>query len=348
MGYIIAVEAFGIKGSHQEYYWVDVGKLGDKAIVKSDDDQTIPPGNQQREIPEGGMSIEKRVVQGGEPPHHVRKNPDKYYYELESRQYKRRPEPVPDFSTGGEQRAIPCFPRETLVATTDGSIPIELLTIGTTVLTFDEVVQATLDKPITIIHQNKTVRLVDITTERETISATTRHRFWIEDKKQWIPAQYLEIGMLLKTVFGEVSEVTKIVIQEVVEQDTYNLTIADSHNYFVGNTGLLVHNTDELPRGKVYIGRDPQTKAIIYVGQTKLDLDTRESYHHNDAVKESDKYGFKKNMKLESVMDGLTDDEMDYHERRIYDEYGGKAKLKNLQVPMGDEKINDLKKKYCP
>ena len=52
-------------------------------------------------------------------------------------------------------------------------------------------------------------------------------------------------------------------------------------------------------------------------------------------------------MKVEVVMDGLTDEEMDYHERRIYDEYGGKEKLKNRQIPMTDEKINALKAEYC-
>ncbi|NET58314.1 MAG: hypothetical protein F6K47_19805 [Symploca sp. SIO2E6] len=100
--------------------------------------------------------------------------------------------------------------------------------------------------------------------------------------------------------------------------------------------------------GEGVIGIDPKTKAIIYVGQTKQDLDIRKSQHHNDVVKEPDKYGFKKDMKLELVMDGLTDDEMDYHERRIYNEHGGKAKLRNLQEPMGDEKSNALKKRYCP
>ena len=61
-----------------------------------------------------------------------------------------------------------------------------------------------------------------------------------------------------------------------------------------------------------------------------------------------EKYGFKKGMILEPVLDGLTDDEMDYHERRVYDEQGGEAKLKNRQIPMTDEKINILKEKYCP
>ncbi|MFP4411717.1 polymorphic toxin-type HINT domain-containing protein, partial [Coleofasciculus sp.] len=299
-------------------------------------------------IPEGGIPIEERLAQGGNPPPHVRENPEKYYYDPASGKYPRRPEPAPDFSGGRGERAIPCFPRGTLVVTTDGVVPIEQLVLGTTVRAFDEVTKATLDKPITAILGNKTVRLVDVTTDSETISATTRHRFWVEDKNQWIAAKYLETGMLLRTVAGAVSEVKSIGIRQVVEQDTYNLTVSDCHTYFVGSEGLLVHNADEVPKGKIYIGRDPQGN-IIYVGQTKQTLWEREFQHHSDAVKQPEKYGFKKDMKLELVpaMDGLSDDEMFYHERRIYDKLGGKDKLKNIIEPMGDQKINALIKQYC-
>jgi hypothetical protein len=292
----------------------------------------------QRPIPEGGVSIEERIKQGGNPPPHAKANPDKYYYDKESGQYVRRPEPKPDFSSG--DRAIPCFPAGTLVITKNGKLPIESLSVEMNVQAFDEFLQFTLDKPITALHRNRTVRLVEIITENETLSATTRHRFWVEDKQQWIAARYLESGMMLRTITGEITNVKDISIREVEEQDTYNLTVADCHTYFVGNTGILVHNEDETPRGKIYIGRDPITGEIVYVGQTKQELDTRESDHHRDAIKEPEKYGFKKDMKLELVLDGLTDDEMDYHERRVYDEQGGEAKLNNRQIPMTDEILN--------
>lgn len=302
--------------------------------------------NQQRQIPEGKFSISERIARGGNPPPHVRANPEKYYYDPESRQYPRRPEPIPDFSSGGAKREIPCFPKGTLVTTTNGLVPIELLTPCMTILSFDEVKKTICNKSITALLRNKTAKLVKIFTDYQTINATARHRFWVENKKQWIAAKHLEPGMLLRTVASGVSEVKNIDIQEVVEQDTYNLTVADFHTYFVGFEGLLVHNASEVPQGKIYIGRD-QEGNIIYVGQTKQDLLDRESQHHDDAVKKPEKYGFKKDIRLELVMDGLTDDQMDFHERRIYDQLGGKDKLKNIIEPMGDEKINQLIEKYC-
>lgn len=82
--------------------------------------------------------------------------------------------------------------------------------------------------------------------------------------------------MLLRTVTSGVSEVKNIDILQVVEQDTYNLTVADFHTYFVGKKGLLVHNASEVPQGKIYVGRNPEGN-IVYVGQTKQDLLDRES-----------------------------------------------------------------------
>jgi len=176
-----------------------------------------------------------------------------------------------------------------------------------------------------------------------------RHRFWVEDKKQWIPAQYLEPGMLLRTVACQVREIQAIVVLEVAEQESYNLSIADCHTYFVGREGFLVHNADEVPIGKIYIGRD-EAGNIIYVGQTKQDLLTRQANHHRDARKNPRKYGFKKNMSIEvfEELRGLTDDEMHYHERRVFDKLKEEGhKLRYLQEPMGYPKINALIEKYC-
>lgn len=302
--------------------------------------------NQQREIPEGKISISERIAQGGNPPPHVRANPDKYYYDPESKQYPRRPEPIPDFSSFSGQREIPCFPKRTLVATASGLVPIESLTPHMNVLSFDEVEKTVCSKSITALLHNQTVHLVKIITECDTIYTTRRHRFWVEEKKQWIAAKYLEPGMLLRTLTFGVCEIKNIDIIIDVEQDTYNITVADFHTYFVGFESFLVHNASEVPQGKIYVGRDPEGN-IIYVGKTKQDLLDRESQHHDEALKKPEKYGFKINMKLEVVIDGLTDDQMYFHERRIYDELGGKDKLRNIIEPMGDDKINQLIENYC-
>ena len=312
-----------------------------------------PARSRLREIPKGGISLTERIAQGGKPPRHVRENPEQYYYDAKTGRYPRRPEPVPDFEKG-KQRAIPCFAAGTLVVTTTGLVPIESLTLGTIVPTFDEFSQTTCHKPITVLLRNKCTRLLYITVGNETIYSTMRHRFWVENKKQWIQAQYLEPGMFLRTIADQVRQIQTIMVQEVPEQESYNLSIADCHTYFVGKEGFLVHNADEgSPEargiGKIYIGRNAAGN-IIYVGQTKQDLLTRQANHRRDARKNPRKYSFKKNMTIEvfEQLRGLTDDEMHYHERRIFDKLKEEGhKLKYLQEPMGYPKINVLLEKYC-
>lgn len=310
----------------------------------------VTPTSRTREIPEGGLPVEEGIRQGVRAREDIfqkaQKNPELWYFDPETSRYKKRPEPLPNFSVGGEQRPIPCFPKGTLVATTGGLVPIELLTINTKVIAFDELRQAIFYKPIIALLLNKTARLVNVTTDRETICSTTRHRFWVENKKKWVAAKELKPGMLLQTITGGVSKIKKIEVQDVPEQNTYNLTIADCHTYFVGKQGVLVHNEDRR-NGKVYIGRDPQGN-IIYVGQTKQDILDREKNHHTDAIKKPEIYGYKKYMKLEVIIDGLTDDEMHYHERRVFEQLTAQGiKLRYEQEPMGHAGINKLIEKYC-
>ena len=111
----------------------------------------------------------------------------------------------------------------------------------------------------------------------------------------------------------------------------------------------IVHNADSAPIGKIYIGRD-KAGNIIYVGQTKQDLLTRQANHRRDVRKNPRKYSFKKNMTIEvfEELRGLTDDEMHYHERRVFDKLKEEGqKLRYLQEPMGYAKINALIEKYC-
>lgn len=309
------------------------------------------PAQLEREIPEDGLRIEEGIKLGIRAREDIlqkaQKNPELWYFDVKTSRYKRRPEPLPNFSLGGEQRAIPCFLEGTLVATSaHGLVPINLLKLNMRVPAYEEFKQAIFDKPITAILQNKTVRLVNVATDRETIYSTVRHRFWVENKNKWVAAQSLKPGMLLRTIAGQVTKINSISVQDVSEKNTYNLTIAECHTFFVGQQGVLVHNEDKR-NGKVYIGRDLQGN-IIYVGQTKQDILNREKNHHANADKRPKIYWYKKNMKLEVVIDGLTDDEMHYHERRIFDQLTAQGiKLRYEQQPMGYAGINELIKKYC-
>jgi hypothetical protein len=322
-------------------------------INKKANNASVKKCNKQRPIPKGSITIEQRIKEGGTPPPYVKKHPEKYYYNPTTKKYPKRPAKKPHFSEQADIK-IPCFPQGTLVATTRGKIPIEDIITGTTVFAFNESAQAHDQKKVTALLDNKTTYLVKIVLENETLQSTLSHRFWVENKNQWIAAQYLEPNMTFKTRSGKNKCIQKITINKVAEQKTYNLSVADLHTYFIGQNEILVHNADEVVNGKIYIGRDPITKEVIYIGQTKQELDDRIAQHRNDAKKQPKKYKFKKDMVVELAMDGLTDDQMDYHERRLYDAHGGDDKdikknkiIKNKQIPMTNEKIAQLEKKYC-
>ncbi|MCK5896418.1 MAG: hypothetical protein KAG20_06405 [Cocleimonas sp.] len=328
-------------------------KTPNQAIInKKANGASIKKCDQQRPIPKGGVTVEKRVKEGGSLPPHVKEKPEKYYYNTTSKRYVKRPAKKPNFSELADNK-IPCFPKGTPVATPTGMIPIEHLTIGTSVFAFNEATQTNDQKKVTALLHNKTTHLIDIALENEILQATLSHRFWVENKHQWIAAQYLEPTMTLKTRSSDSKCIQKITINTVDEQKTYNLSIDDLHTYFIGHSEVLVHNADEVANGKIYIGRDPITKEVIYIGQTKQELDDRIAQHRNDARKHPEKYKFKKDMVVELAMDGLTDDQMDYQERRLYDAHGGHEDIKknkiikNKQLPMSNEKIALLEKKYC-
>ncbi|MFO1002113.1 MAG: polymorphic toxin-type HINT domain-containing protein [Planctomycetaceae bacterium] len=76
----------------------------------------------------------------------------------------------------------------------------------------------------------------------ETIGTTSNHPFWSEDRQEFVQAGSLEIGERLQTLSGDV----KVVQQKLPRpgpQPVFNLEVHDEHVYFVGEDGVLVHNS---------------------------------------------------------------------------------------------------------
>jgi hypothetical protein len=138
-------------------------------------------------------------------------------------------------------------------------------------------------------------------------------------------------------------------LRQVPEQETFNLTVEECHNYFVGSAGVLVHNEGEA-RFLVYYGFAPTDTTFsnpIYVGYTNNIL-TRQTGHRLDAIKEPVKYGFKKDIVLRSQFDGLTLDQAKYHEAALYHQLADSGhKWGDLQPPMTKARMNELAAQYC-
>ena len=78
--------------------------------------------------------------------------------------------------------------------------------------------------------------------EAKTIGTTSNHPFWSEDRQEFVQAGSLEIGERLQTLSGDVKVVQKK-LPRPGPQPVFNLEVHDEHVYFVGEDGVLVHNS---------------------------------------------------------------------------------------------------------
>lgn len=159
----------------------------------------------------------------------------------------------------------PCgnsFVAGTHVLLADGtSRPIEDLVGGDEVLATDPETGETSKKPVTAtIHTEDDKVYVDLAVKTpdglKSIIATGHHPFWSESDQKWKDAQDLIPGESLRSGDGAPVAIAAARTYETFDE-TYNLTVADLHTYYVlaGQTPVLVHNcpdgklSDPLPRG---------------------------------------------------------------------------------------------------
>ncbi len=112
-------------------------------------------------------------------------------------------------------------------------------------LSSDERTETTSYQPVmAVIQGEQRYQIIKITLDSgESIEATAEHHFYIKGKG-WNPANSLKVGQALQLHNG-----TTVVVKEVDTsvrfEKVYNLTVANTHNYFVGGDGVLVHNADK-------------------------------------------------------------------------------------------------------
>ncbi|NXY96974.1 ricin-type beta-trefoil lectin domain protein [Streptomyces sp. BR123] len=152
----------------------------------------------------------------------------------------------------GKARWKPCansFVAGTLVQMADGSTkPIEELTSDDVVLATNPETGETAARNVTAtIYTKDDKSYVDITAATPegaaNITATGHHPFWSESEHAWLNADQLRPGMTLRTDNGATVPVTATRTYTGINE-TYNLTVADLHTYYVlaGETPVLVHN----------------------------------------------------------------------------------------------------------
>jgi RHS repeat-associated protein len=146
----------------------------------------------------------------------------------------------------GETCAL-CFAAGTPIHTDHGDVPVEAIEVGEEVLASNRKTGKQEYEPVTALiapHKDKLLQM-RVEGEHDPLRPTTTHPFWVKrgdvDGGSWMPASQIRIGDRLLTLKGQWRRVTAIIPIEK-EETVYNFTVAKDHDYFVGETGFLVHN----------------------------------------------------------------------------------------------------------
>jgi hypothetical protein len=155
-----------------------------------------------------------------------------------------------------------CFVAGTPVHTVEGLKNIEDVRVGDLVLSRNEkspdaapecrrVLSTVVTHPTRLYH----VRVVIAgTKEFETITGTGEHPFYVIDRGAFVPAKELVQGDQLTLADGRTALVAEIGVEDAKSGEsftTYNFEVEGDHTYFVGKTGVWVHN-EGTPCGKAF------------------------------------------------------------------------------------------------
>ncbi|MGE5194127.1 MAG: polymorphic toxin-type HINT domain-containing protein, partial [Deltaproteobacteria bacterium] len=154
-----------------------------------------------------------------------------------------------------------CFAAGTPVWTESGQVAIEKIKVGDLVLAQNIETGELAYKPVVCTTVRPAKPLVAVTIEDEHLTATSGHRFWIAGDG-WTKARDLQPGSLVHTVRGNAAVAA---VKSGPTAETYNLVVADFHDYFVGRTGFLVQ---DLPL--------PQPTNAVVPGLTHRQLATHD------------------------------------------------------------------------
>ena len=135
-----------------------------------------------------------------------------------------------------------CFVAGTMIVASAGLVPIEEIKAGDMVYAHNPETRETELKEVVRTFKNEATELVHLTIAGEEITCTNEHPFY-SPVKGWTAACQLRAGDKLVTLNGEYVIVEQVQ-HEILEAPVavYNFEVEGFHTYFVGSTGVLVHN----------------------------------------------------------------------------------------------------------
>ncbi|MCG3212639.1 MAG: hypothetical protein FOGNACKC_06309 [Anaerolineae bacterium] len=144
--------------------------------------------------------------------------------------------------------STPCsFSSDTLVTTSDGKQAISTLEVGDIVLAYDKLTDNTGYYTVTAVLKHDDPVEVYLTIDGDKIETTPEHPFFAQEYG-WVPAGKLWVGAYVQNAQGNYGTVQAIALVRHT-QLMYNLTVAGTHTFFVGDQQWLIHNQCPLGKG---------------------------------------------------------------------------------------------------
>jgi len=135
------------------------------------------------------------------------------------------------------------FTADTLVHTSVGPIPISEIKVGDLVWSYDESTgEKSLQEVVHLIQSEGDKDLVEVELEGGVrITATPEHPFYLSSSKQWLELSEFKVGELLYSMDGNDLLIKRSdAFKDFVP--VFNITVNNSHTYFVSEIGILNHN----------------------------------------------------------------------------------------------------------
>lgn len=143
-----------------------------------------------------------------------------------------------------KQGAPVCFVAGTMILTAAGLVAIENIKAGDKVVATNEDTFETAEKKVLETYIRETNQLVHLTINKELITTTINHPFYIKNLG-FVNAGELQAGNEVVNQKGEIYTVENVRFEFVESTEkVYNFQVEDFHTYHVGNSGVLVHNSN--------------------------------------------------------------------------------------------------------
>jgi len=153
-----------------------------------------------------------------------------------------------------------CFAKGTPVHTSHGDVAIENIHEGDSVISRNAQTGQLEPEPVTALTPLHPSSLLEVRLEGQQapLRPSINHPFWVKrgnvQDGSWLRADKMQVGDFVQSVQGAWRRVVAITPLPGVET-VYNFTVDQNHDYFVGETGFLVHNQSCPCR--ILFSRDP-------------------------------------------------------------------------------------------